>query len=225
MEAKVEAINRINELNEIFRPLQPEQRITELYRHFSADEVMLTSSFAATSAYLLHLFSVYQPAQEVLFIDTGYHFKETMIYKEYLTNIYGLQTKEVRAEGWKHEFTTTDQTWKKDPDYCCTINKVEPLEKLKEAHQVWISGLMSWQSDRRSSLDVFEDRGGILKFYPLLDVTREQREAYIKDHLLPFHPLQNKGYFSIGCTHCTKPGLGREGRWNNSPKTECGLHL
>jgi len=74
-------------------------------------------------------------------------------------------------------------------------------------------------------LDIFEERGGVLKFYPLLDVTREQREAYIKDHLLPFHPLQSKGYYSIGCTHCTQPGKGREGRWNNSPKTECGLHL
>ena len=84
---------------------------------------------------------------------------------------------------------------------------------------------MHWQSDRRNTLDIFEDRGGVIKFYPLLDVTREQREAYIKDHLLPFHPLQSKGYFSIGCKHCTQPGEGREGRWNNSPKTECGLHL
>jgi len=213
------------ELNEKFRKLQPEQRITELYRIFQHSEVMLTSSFAATSAYLLHLFSVYQPEQEVLFINTGYHFEETLVYKEYLTKIYGLQVREVKAEDWKHEFTTSDQTWTKDPDYCCTINKVEPLEKLKTEHKVWVSGLMSWQSDHRSTLDIFEERGGILKFYPLLDVSREQREAYIKDHLLPFHPLQTKGYFSIGCTHCTKPGKGRKGRWNNSPKTECGLHL
>ena len=222
---KVDERLSIAELNDIFRPLQPEQRITELYRHFTTDDVMLTSSFAATSAYLLHLFSVYQPEQEVLFIDTGYHFEETLIYKEYLTKVYGLKTREVSAEAWKHEFTTKDETWTKDPDYCCTINKVEPLEKLKEEHEIWVSGLMSWQSDRRATLDIFEERGGVIKFYPLLDVTREQREAYIKDHLLPFHPLQSKGYFSIGCTHCTKPGKGRKGRWNNSPKTECGLHL
>jgi len=215
----------IAELNDIFRPLQPEQRITELYSHFTTSDVMLTSSFAATSAYLLHLFSVYQPEQEVLFIDTGYHFEETLIYKDYLTKVYGLKTREVSAEAWKHEFTTNDETWTKDPDYCCTINKVEPLEKLKEQHKIWVSGLMSWQSDRRATLDIFEERGGVIKFYPLLDVTREQREAYIKDHLLPFHPLQSKGYFSIGCKHCTQPGKGREGRWNNSPKTECGLHL
>ena len=77
--------------------------------------------------------------------------------------------------------------------------------KLKESHQVWVSGLMNWQSDHRATLDIFEERGGIIKFYPLLDVTREQREAYIKDHLLPFHPLQSKGYFSIGCTTVRSP--------------------
>ena len=140
---KVDERLSIAELNDIFRPLQPEQRITELYRHFTTNDVMLTSSFAATSAYLLHLFSVYQPEQEVLFIDTGYHFEETLIYKEYLTKVYGLKTREVRAETWKHEFTTKDETWTKDPDYCCTINKVEPLEKLKEEHEIWVSGLMS----------------------------------------------------------------------------------
>ena len=112
----------LKELNAKFRLLQPEQRITELYRIFAREEVMLTSSFAATSAYLLHLFSVYQPEQEVLFINTGYHFEETLVYKDYLTKVYNLQVREVKAEDWKHEFTTTDQTWTKDPDYCCTIN-------------------------------------------------------------------------------------------------------
>lgn len=225
MDIKVDAAKRIKELNEIFRPLTPEQRIAELYKHFTLDEVMLTSSFAATSAYLLHIFSVHRPEQEVLFIDTGYHFEETLIYKDYLTKVYGLKTRDVRAEEWKHEFTTTDETWTKDPDYCCTINKVEPLDALKENHKIWISGLMSWQSDHRATLDIFEERGGIIKFYPLLDVTQEEREAYVKEHLLPFHPLQSKGYFSIGCKHCTQPGKGRDGRWNNNPKTECGLHL
>ncbi len=184
---------------------------------------MLTSSFAATSAYLLHLFSIYQPEQEVLFINTGYHFDETLLYKDF-TKVYGLRTREVRAEDWKHEFTTSDETWTKDPDYCCTINKVEPLEKLKEDTRCGSADSCIGRVTEEK-LDIFEDRGGVIKFYPLLDVTIEQREAYIKDHLLPFHPLQSKGYFSIGCKHCTQPGGGREGRWNNSPKTECGLHL
>jgi phosphoadenosine phosphosulfate reductase len=108
---------------------------------------------------------------------------------------------------------------------CCSINKVEPLEGLKKLYSVWVSGLMEWQTNHRSSLDIFEQRNDILKFYPLLDISRKERDNFIKDHHLPFHPLISKGYYSIGCTHCTLPGKGREGRWNNNPKTECGLHL
>ena len=215
----------IEELNVKFKSIEPGQRIIELYKIFQKEEIMLTSSFATTSAYLLHLFSIHKPEQEVLFINTGYHFKETLIYRDYLSKIYNLNVREIKAEKYKHNFTTSDQTWIKDPDYCCTINKVEPIEKLKKKYKVWISGLMSWQTSNRSNFNVFEKRDNILKFHPLIDISREQRELYIKNHLLPFHPLQSKGYFSVGCTHCTKPGKGRDGRWNNSPKTECGLHL
>ena len=216
---------QIADLNKKHRGLSPIERIKLLYEDFGTDEIMLTSSFAATSAFLLKLFTEVKQEQKVFFIDTGYHFEETLIYKDYLTKLYNLNVVEVRAEDWKYDFTKKDRTWEKDPDYCCQINKVEPLESIKKDFKVWVSGLMKWQSDHRSSLDVFEERNGMLKFYPLLDVTREEREEFIKEHHLPFHPLISKGYYSIGCSHCTKPGKGREGRWNNSPKTECGLHL
>ncbi|MEJ6589370.1 MAG: phosphoadenylyl-sulfate reductase [Crocinitomicaceae bacterium] len=212
-------------LNNRYGKLDPAERITELYKDFKMDEIMLTSSFAATSALLLKLFSDTNKKQIVYFIDTGFHFKETLIYKEYLIQLYDLNVEDVQAENLKHEFTVKDETWKKDPNYCCTLNKVEPISALKETHTLWVSGLMSWQSDHRNSLDIFEQRNGILKFYPLLDVTRDERESFIHDHHLPFHPLISKGYLSIGCTHCTAPGKGRDGRWNNNPKTECGLHL
>lgn len=216
---------RIRALNEKYRPLTIEERIRELYHDFPADKVMLTSSFAATSAFLLHVFSRTAPHQKVHFIDTGYHFPQTLEYKRKLTEMFGLKVEDVRAEDWKHEFTVKDETWRKDPDFCCSINKVEPLYALKHNFDVWASGLMRWQTEHRASLDIFEVRSGIIKFYPLIDVTREQREAYIKEHQLPFHPLVAVGYSSIGCTHCTAPGEDRGGRWNNSPKTECGLHL
>ncbi|GAB4253357.1 MAG: phosphoadenylyl-sulfate reductase [Vicingaceae bacterium] len=215
----------IKKLNLKYNELSVYKRVEELYNDFSAEEVMLTSSFAATSAFLLKIFSDVNPLQKIYFIDTGYHFPETLNYKEQLANLYGLTVEDVRAEKWKHEFTTNDETWKKDPDFCCTINKVEPLNKIKEQYTVWVSGLMKWQSDHRATLDIFEERGGILKFYPLLDVTKEERDEFIKNHNLPFHPLVAKGYFSIGCKHCTVPGKDRDGRWNNNPKTECGLHL
>ena len=125
----------------------------------------------------------------------------------------------------EHEFTSKDETWRKNPDFCCSINKVKPLDLIKNHYKIWVSGLMKWQSDHRATLDIFELRGDILKFYPLLDVTKEERDAFIKEHQLPFHPLVEKGYNSIGCKHCTVPGEDRSGRWNNNPKTECGLHL
>lgn len=216
---------RISELNSRYHSMTPQERVRQLYRDFAEQEVMLTSSFAANSAFLLHLFATTAPQQKVLFIDTGFHFPETLAYKAKLTELYHLTVEDVRAEAWKHEYTVKEEIWKSDPDFCCSINKVEPLQEIKKNFKVWVSGLVRWQTEHRASLDVFEYRGGIIKFYPLIDVTKEQRDAYIRDHQLPFHPLVAQGYSSIGCTHCTKPGDDRSGRWVDTPKAECGLHL
>jgi len=137
----------IDLLNERYKKLTVEQRIEELYKDFDKKEIMLTSSFAATSAFLLHLFSKINPNQIIYFINTGYHFKDTLTYKEKLTSLYNLTVEDVTAEKWEHDFTTKDETWKKDPDLCCSINKVKPLELIKEKFTVWVSGLMEWQSD------------------------------------------------------------------------------
>ncbi|WP_299225976.1 phosphoadenylyl-sulfate reductase [uncultured Psychroserpens sp.] len=216
---------QIKALNKKYKTLSATERIKQLYKDFDVADVMLTSSFAATSAFLLKLFSDINKKQEVFFIDTGYHFEDTLQYKEELTKRYGLNVSSISAIEEEHKFTTEDETWKKNPDFCCSINKVRPLDIIKNKYKVWVSGLMEWQSDHRATLDIFELRGEILKFYPLLDITKEKRDAYIKAHDLPFHPLVAKGYNSIGCKHCTVPGEDRNGRWNNNPKTECGLHL
>jgi len=212
-------------LNEQYHPLSFAQRIERLYRDFDPNGVMVTSSFAATSAYFLHIISRIRPQQTIFFIDTGFHFPETLQYKDYLIELYGLSVKDVRPEDWKHDFTAQDQTYKSDPNFCCSVNKVEPLDEAKKDYQVWVSSLMRWQTDHRAGLDIFEERGGIIKFYPMVDVTKEERDAYIREHQLPFHPLVAKGYSSIGCSHCTSPGEDREGRWMDTPKKECGLHL
>ena len=182
-------------------------------------------SFAATSAFLLKLVSDANVEQQVFFIDTGYHFEDTIQYKSLLEKKYNLNVTSVSALKEAHQFTTKDKTWSKNPDFCCSINKVKPLDVIKQNYSIWMSGLMKWQSDHRATLDIFELRGDILKFYPLLDVKKEDRDAYIEKYQLPFHPLVAKGYHSIGCKHCTVPGEDRSGRWNNNPKTECGLHL
>lgn len=212
-------------LNNKYKSLTPRERIAELYTDFVGREIMLTSSFAATSALLLKLFSEQNPEQVVFFIDTGFHFEETLAYKDQLTQKYDLKVHSVSADKKEHQFTLQDETWKKNPDFCCYINKVKPLDLIKARYTVWVSGLMKWQSDHRTTLDIFENRGEILKFYPLLDVTKEERDAFINDNKLPAHPLVPKGFSSIGCAHCTVAGDERTGRWNNNPKTECGLHL
>lgn len=224
-EKRIVSQAEVEKLNLKYKELSIEERIEELYRDFQLEEVMLTSSFAATSAFLLNLFSRVKKEQPVFFIDTGYHFEDTLKYKEELTKKYGLNVQTISALKEEHAFTLKDKTWKKNPDFCCYINKVKPLDIIKKNYTVWVSGLMEWQSDHRASLNIFENRGEMLKFYPLLDVTKSQRDAFIEKNQLPFHPLRAQGYNSIGCTHCTSPGEDRSGRWNNNPKTECGLHL
>lgn len=215
----------IGALNEQYRALDFESRIRRLYTDFAPDKVLVTSSFAATSAYFLHIVAAIRPEQVVHFIDTGYHFAETLQYRQYLIDRFGLTVADVRAEDWQHQFTQEEQTWSKDPDFCCSVNKVEPLEQIKSRYQVWVSSLMRWQTEHRAELDIFEVRRGIIKFNPMIDVTQAERDAYIREHDLPFHPLVAQGYSSIGCSHCTVPGDGRSGRWVGKPKTECGLHL
>lgn len=210
-------------LNEKYRELTPEQRVREIYNDFS--RVLLTSSFGATSALLLDMFHSVNPAQEVIFLDTTYHFAETLQYKETLTKLLGLKVTVVRPEQWKNDFTNSDQTWSKDPDLCCSINKVEPLDKVKENYEVWVSGLMQSQNNYRKQMNIFEEKGGILKFYPIIDLSEEASKKYMKENNLPEHPLMKHGFNSVGCIHCTVKGRGREGRWVNRSKTECGLHM
>jgi phosphoadenosine phosphosulfate reductase len=216
----------LEELNERYAKLTVEERILELYKDFSAESVLLTSSFAGNSALLLHLFArLTGSRQKVHFIDTTYHFPETLAYKEKLTKQYNLDVIDLKADVWKNKFTTDYKLWTKDPDLCCQVNKTEPLDAISGNYQVWVSGLMHNQNEHRKGLRLFEEKNGIIKFYPILDLTPEERDAYVLKHDLPFHPLVLEGYGSIGCKHCTVKGTGREGRWFGTAKTECGLHI
>lgn len=215
----------ITALNKKYASLTPEQRIQELYKDFDASKILYTSSFGTTAAILLKMISTINPDQKIFFLDTTYHFLETIQYKEDLTEQLDLNVESVFPEAWKNEFTQKDKTWTIDPDLCCSVNKVEPMDKLKEGQDVWISGLLSYQNTHRKSLDVFEEKGGIVKFYPILDMTEAEVKAYFKDNNIPNHPLESQGYHSIGCAQCTVKGKGRSGRWSNTSKSECGLHL
>ncbi len=213
----------LDELNKKYLQLTPEQRIQELYKDFS--KVLFTSSFGTTSVFLLHLFHKIKPEEIVYFLDTTYHFNETIEYKEQLAKLWNLKVVDIKPEEWKNKFTAGDKTWNTDPDLCCSINKVEPIDKIKGDFEIWVSGLMSSQSQHRESLKVFEQKEDIIKFYPLIDKSEKDAQEYIKKHQLPEHPLLSQGYNSVGCFHCTVAGKGRSGRWVNKSKTECGLHL
>ena len=221
--AKSRDIN-IDELNAIFTPLSFKERIKLLYQYFEEKEVLYTSSFGTKSVFLLHLLSTIRPSQKVHFIDTTYHFPETIAYKEQLIKLLNVRVIDVRPKPKENQITLEDQWWIDHPRMCCTVNKIAPLDPLVARHKVWISGLMAFQTDFRSRLRVFEQQGDIIKFHPLVDINEGEFLYHLSYHKLPQHPLQSKGYGSVGCTHCTTKGAGREGRWKGTTKSECGLH-
>ncbi|MCC6726116.1 MAG: phosphoadenylyl-sulfate reductase [Saprospiraceae bacterium] len=211
-------------LNDVFTPLNYLDRIRLLYKYFNEKDVLLTSSFGTSSAFLLWCFSEMRPSQKVHFIDTTYHFPETIAYKERLTARFGLNVVDVLPDPIQNALTTEEQWWKEHPRMCCTINKVVPLDPIKAQHKVWVSGLMAYQTEFRSNLRVFERQGDILKFHPLIDIDEGEVLYQFSLNNLPKHPLEDSGYGSIGCTHCTKKGEGRDGRFQGQARTECGLH-
>ncbi|PTQ88426.1 phosphoadenylyl-sulfate reductase [Agitococcus lubricus] len=215
----------INRLNSQYKQLSFEQRISKLYQDFDANKILVTSSFAATSAYFLHIIASINPKQKIHFINTGFHFPETLAYRDFLQQKFNLDVIDVHPDPHHYQYAVNERLWETDPDLCCSVNKVQPLDLIKEQYDIWVSSLMGWESEHRATLEIFEERRGIIKFNPMIDVSREDRDNYIKTHDLPFHPLVAEGYASIGCSHCTAKGEGREGRWQGKNKTECGLHV
>lgn len=214
----------IDELNAVFTPLSYEERLQKLYEFFPSEKVLLTSSFGTKSVFILHLLNKLNIQQKVYFINTTYHFLETIQYKNELVEKYNLELEEILPHPTENRITREQKWWKDHRTMCCSVNKVLPLEPIKSCHHVWMSSLMAYQTKFRSDLKVFEQQEDIIKFHPLIDI-EEGDFLYEKGlHQLPKHPLEAKGYGSIGCEHCTSKGIGRSGRWKGSKKQECGLH-
>lgn len=226
--ARAYFLENLETLNQQYQTLTPTERIAAFYQCVQnkngENEILLTSSFGTTAVYLLHLFYDLGIRQKIYFLDTTFHFQETLAYKTLLTRLFDLDIEELKPEAWKNEFTHKHQTWKTDPDLCCSVNKVEPLQNIRAKADFWISGLMNWQNESRQNKRIFEENDGVIKFYPIVDVSEAEALQYIAAHKLPVHPLKPLGYESIGCKHCTFKGQGRSGRWLNHAKTECGLH-
>lgn len=221
-------------LNQMFRGTSTQDMLDTVLRGHMLGDVALVSSFGAESAALLHMVAAADPAVPVLFLDTGRHFPETLAYRDTLISRLGLRDfrnlqpdAEVVAARDANELR-----WSFDPDGCCEIRKVVPLEKAMAGFDASITGRKAFQASTRNALPRFEldssSLEGRLKFNPLADWTKDDIEAYFVAHDLPRHPLVAQGYPSIGCAPCTsmvKPGEDpRAGRWRGWDKTECGIH-
>jgi len=193
-------------------------------------KMFITSSFQTQSMVLLHIISQIDKDMEVFFINTGYHFPETIVHKNFVASTLGLQVKEIKPLTPKslQRDAQGNLLFTFDPDYCCYLNKVQPLEQLIEKYDIWISGVRADQSEHRNMLSEFEPtRGNAIRYHPLLRWTHKDVMDYVRKHDLPVHPLEARGYISIGCEPCTRAlseQNPRNGRWFGMRKTECGLN-
>ena len=181
---------------------------------------------------LHHFLKKLKPDFESHFIDTGFHFPETLEFLERLKTEHGMRfvVHKSRASLDQLQEWIGPEPWKINPDLCCHYNKVAPLLRVIHPKKAWLSALRRDQSQSRSGIDIVElDGRGVVKVYPMADWTFERSWAFVREQKIPYHPLHDRNYPSVGCTHCTlpvKPGEHeRAGRWNSMPKLECGIHV
>lgn len=196
----------------------------------SGKQLFATSSFQTHSIPMLHVISRVDNSIPIYFINTGFHFPETIEFRDKIAAEFKLNLKDVRSmvprnqqkdEHGNFYFTS-------DPDRCCYLNKTQPMEPLLAKYDVWINGVRADQNaNRRNMQHEQEAPNNTLRFHPMLEWTSKDIFEYRKAFDLPRHPLEDQGYFSIGCEPCTQKMTvenERGGRWFGLNKTECGLH-
>lgn len=218
-------------LNHRFRDVGTQEMLRATLTEKLVGDVAVVSSFGAESAVLLHMIAEIDPATPVLFLDTLKMFPETLAYRDTLTARLGLT--DVRSiQPDPLTIAAKDDTglrWSYDPDGCCEIRKVLPLERALAGFDASITGRKGFQSATRAGLPRFEvDEAGRMKVNPLASWSKADIDTWFAEHDLPRHPLEAEGYLSIGCAPCTsvvKPGEDpRAGRWRGWDKIECGIH-
>jgi phosphoadenosine phosphosulfate reductase len=177
-----------------------------------------------TDAVLIDLAVRVEPSIEVVFIDTGYHFPETLETVETVRRRYGLNLRIMTVAAQEPEL------WKVDPENCCSAVKVGQLDRALFGKEAWMSGLRRSEAPTRATTPIVQrDYRGLVKVNPIANWSDLDVSGYIKDYDVPVNPLLDQGYLSIGCMPCTLPvedgADPRSGRWSGSDKTECGLHL
>jgi phosphoadenosine phosphosulfate reductase len=201
----------------------------EKYRSLGK-KMFVTSSFQTQSIPLLHILSNVGKDIDVLFINTGFHFPETITFRNEVVAAFGLNVIDVRPSVPKIQQKDGEGQlfFLSDPDYCCYLNKTQPLEPYLMQYNVWINGVRADQSAARKKMKTEQAAPfGTLRFHPMLDWTSKDIYEYRKQYALPEHPLDAEGYRSIGCVPCTQKfdlSDERSARWFGMNKTECGLH-
>ena len=190
-------------------------------------ELALACSFQKEESVLLDMLLTREPRARVFALDTHVLFPETYDVWREIEKRYGIEVEVFEGPSLGRQAAVHgDALWESNPALCCSIRKVAPLTRALAGLDGWITGVRRDQSPTRADTPKlgWDDRHELWKASPLADWTDEDVWSYVHERELPYNPLHERGYASIGCTHCTGPGTGREGRWSGIEKTECGLH-
>ena len=197
-----------------------------MVEHFHPN-LSLACSFQKEESVLLDMLLAIEPDARVFALDTHVLFPETYDVWRQVERRYGIEVEVYEGPSLGRQAAIHgDALWATNPSLCCSIRKVGPLGHALGGLEGWITGMRREQSPTRANARKigWDERHELWQANPLADWTEASVDAYIEERELPVNVLHGRGYSSIGCTHCTAPGTGREGRWTGSDKTECGLH-
>jgi phosphoadenosine phosphosulfate reductase len=182
--------------------------------------LVVACSFQKEATVIVDMILAIEPEARIMTLDTGVLFPETYETWRRVEAHYGIRIEAQRGE-------RIEGLWARDPDACCGMRKVEPLDRVLAECDAWITGLRRDQSALRANTPKlgWDLRHQMWKYAPLAGWSEQDVWRYIVSHDLPYNPLHDQGYESIGCTHCTVAGNGRAGRWAGTDKIECGLHV
>ena len=192
--------------------------------------IFATSSFQTNSVALLHIIATIDSEIPVYMMNTGFLFPETLMFRDQLIKEFGLNVVTLKSETSRLQQRCGEGRFlfASDPDACCHINKVVPLEPVIAQHDVWINGVRGSQSATRRAMKKLQPTERILRYHPLLEWDSRMVYYYLEQNQLPKHPLEDDGFVSIGWRPCTRKWADtlddRGGRWAGLNKTECGLH-
>ncbi len=233
MTATVAAPDReeLAELNARLADATPREIIRWAVERYGSRLTMATA-FGAEGCILLHLLAEVEPRLRVFNLDTGYQFPETLELRDRIAERYGIEVEMVRSETSLPEYENQHggPLYVVNSDQCCYDRKIVPLRRALVGYDAWITSIRAEQSKDRAAASVvgLDGKFGLVKVNPILKWSRRDVWAFIETHKVPYNPLFDRGYASIGCWPCTRPVQAgedeRAGRWAGQAKTECGLH-